>query len=488
MPFTLKNKNIISGFFLALAAIYCIIFLYKPGFIGYANNYDFIRHSSCVGLWSYIPDHTKTSGYAIAPSAQLLYDGDILEGNCIRSSDNITSYILTRFLSVGDIISFTALGSIKIFLLLALSLLSISLSKSKIIPSVILFSILTEWIYLAYANTLYGEFSVISGFTLIVLCTYNLLYEKTKKYPASQITILIIAIFWLGLSKQQWSYLTFLILCIASWLVYHRTIFKKSAFLLLCLSFISVSAFQLINQHSLQNETSINSTNKINTFFYTVLPEATDKAQALKTLGLPEHCNSDIGLSSYHPDQNSLNNCPEIQKVSRAKLLKLFSQDPATLIIPIVKFTKEMELFYPDYLGLTIPGDANALKKHEFIKKISFSNIISKIDSSAFFIIVLILFISSFFTGLVLLFLPKKTPLELSSYMYLFTIGGLTVGYSIASSVFGDGYIEAAKHAVLFLGGVYLQIIGLTFSILLLARLLFNKITVYRETKINTQV
>ncbi len=486
MVSNLRNKNIISGFFLALTAAYCIFFLYKPGFIGYANNYDFIRHSSCVGLWSHIPDHVKTSAHPFEPSAQLLYDGDIVTDHCLLSSDHIASYVLTRFLSVGDITSFTSLSSIKIFFLLTLAFLAISLSKSKIIPSIILFSILTEWIYLAYANTLYGEFSVISAFTLIVICTYNLLYEKTDKYPILQIVILIIAIFWLGLSKQQWSYLTFLILCISSWLVYHRTIFKKSTFLLLCLSFISVSAFQLMNQHNLKSETSINSTNKINTFFYTVLPEATDKAQALKILGLPERCNSDIGLSSYHPDQNSLNNCPEIQKVSRAKLLKLFSQDPATFFVPIIKFTKEMKLFYPDYLGLTIPGDANALKKHEFIKKISFSNIISKIDSSAFFIIVLILFISSFFTGLVLLLLPKKTPLELSSYMYLFTIGGLTVGYSIASSVFGDGYIEAAKHAVLFLGGVYLQIISLAFSLLLLSKVVFRKKTDLKEPGLNT--
>lgn len=473
---SLRNENIISSLLLALTAAYCIFFLYKPGFIGYANNYDFIRHSSCMGLWSYIPEHTKTSGHAVAPSAQLLYDADILADNCLYSSDNIASYVLTRFLSIGDIINFNTLSSIKIISLLSLSFLAISLSKSKIVPSIILFSILTEWIYLAYANTLYGEFSVISAFTLIAICTYNLLYEKSNKYPILQITILIISIFWLGLSKQQWSYLTFLLLAIASWLIYHRTIFKKSAFILLCLSIFSISAFQLINKHNLKNEASINSTNKINTFFYTVLPEATDKTQALITLGLPERCNSDIGLSAYHPDQNALNNCPEIQKLSRTQLLKLFTQDPSTFFTPIVKFTEEMKLFYPDYLGLTIEADTHAIKKHKLIKQFSFSTLISKIDSSAFFIIVLILFISSFFTGLFLLLLPRKKSIELTSYMYLFTIGGLTVGYSIASSVFGDGYIEAAKHAVLFLGGVYLQIIGLIFSLLLSIRLILMKL------------
>lgn len=70
--------------------------------------------------------------------------------------------------------------------------------------------------------------------------------------------------------------------------------------------------------------------------------------------------------------------------------------------------------------------------------------------------------------------------------MYLFTIGGLTVGYSIASSVFGDGYIEAAKHAVLFLGGVYLQIISLAFSLLLLSKVVFRKKTDLKEPGLNT--
>lgn len=475
MVSSLRYKNIISGFFLTLTAVYCMFFLYKPGFIGYANNYDFIRHSSCIGLWSYIPGHAKVSAHATAPSAQLLYDADILVDNCLYSSDNVTSYVLTRFLSVGDIINFNILGSIKILLLLSLSFLAISFSKSKVVPSIILFSILTEWIYLAYANTLYGEFSVISAFTLVSICSYNLLYEKNDKYPVLQIAIITIAIFWLGLSKQQWSYLTFLILTIVFWLIYHRTTFKKTAFILLCLSIFSISASQIMSKNNLIIEASINSVNKINTFFYTVLPEAKNKKKALEVLGLPERCNTNIGFSSYHPDQNALTNCPEVQDVSRAKLLKLFIQDPATLFVPLVKFTEEMKLFYPDYLGLTTADDTHAFEKHKLIKNFSFSHIISKIDSSVFFIIFTILFISSFLTGLFLLLSPKKASLELSSYMYLLTIGGLTAGYSIVSSVFGDGYTEAAKHAVLFLGGVYLQIIGLVFSLLLLARLVFKK-------------
>ena len=481
MVSSLKNKNIISGFFLALTAFYCLFFLYKPGFIGYANNYDFVRHSSCIGLWSYIPDHPKKTGHASSPSAQLLYDGDISKDSCLRSSDNVSSYILTRFLSVGDIVSFINLSSIKLFSLLFLAFIAILTSKSKIIPSIFLFSILSEGIYLAYANTLYGEFSVISAFTLIIICSYNLIHENNSKHAKLQIAILIIGIIWLGLSKQQWSYLTLLLLCITSWLIYHRTLFKKSAFIFLFLSLVSIFTFQLMNKHNFKNETSINSANKINTFFFAVLPEATDKNKALKTLDLPEHCSSDIGVSWYHPEQNALNNCPEIQKTSRIKLLKLFTQDSATFFIPIKKFTEEMKFFYPHYLGVTIPGDTNALKKINYVIGFSLSNIILKIESSVFFTIVFILFIGSIATGLFLLLMPKKQSLQLTSNIYLFTTGGMTVGYSILSSVFGDGYFEAAKHSVLFLGGVYLQIIGLAFSLLLTIRFILKKETLANQ-------
>lgn len=472
---SLKNKNIISVFLLVLTALYCLFFLYKPGFIGYANNYDFIRHSSCTGLWSYIPGQPKEAGHASAPSAQLLYDGDLSIGGCMISSDNLPSYLLTSFLSVGDIVSFVTLSSIKVFSLLIFSIIAISASKSKLVPSIILFSILTEGIYLAYANTLYAEFSVISAFTLIIICSYNLLYEKNNNSSKIQIAILIIGIIWLGLSKQQWSYLTLLLLGVASWLIYHRTLFKKSALLFILLSLLSILTFQLINKHNFKSETLINSANKINTFFHAVLPEAKDKTQALKILGLPEHCKADIGINWYHPEQNALTNCPEIQKVSRAKLLNLFIQDPATLIMPIVKFTDEMKLFYPSYLGMTIPGDPYALKKLDKITRISFSSIINKIDSSVFFIIVFLLFFISILTGLILLLTPKKLSLDLTSYIYLFTIGGLTTGYSIVSSVFGDGYIEAAKHAVLFLGGTYIQLIALTCILFLLTKLALKK-------------
>lgn len=473
MVSSLKNKNLVSGFFLALTAFYCLFFLYKPGFIGYANNYDFVRHSSCLGLWSYIPDHPKKAGHASSPSAQLLYDGDIAKDSCLRSSDNVSSYILTRFLSVGDIVSFINLSSIKLFFLLALSFIAILTSTTRLIPSIFLFSILSEGIYLAYANTLYGEFSVISAFTLIIICSYNLLHGNNSKHAKLQIAILIIGIIWLGLSKQQWSYLTLLLICITSWLVYHRTLFKKSAFVFLFLSLASIFTFQLMNKHNFKNETSISSANKINTFFFAVLPEATDKIQALKILDLPEHCHADIGVSWYQPEQNALNNCPEIQKTSRVRLLKLFIQDSATFFIPIKKFTEEMRLFYPDYLGVTIPGDANALKKLNYVTRFSLSNIIFKIESTVFFATAFILFIGSIATGLFLLFMPKKLSLKFTSTMYLFTAGGMTVGYSILSSVFGDGYFEAAKHSVLFLGGVYLQFIGLFFTI----ALYINKIT-----------
>ena len=134
-----------------------------------------------------------------------------------------------------------------------------------------------------------------------------------------------------------------------------------------------------------------------------------------------------------------------------------------------------MKFFYPHYLGVTILGDTNALKKINYVIGFSLSNIILKIESSVFFTIVFILFIGSIATGLFLLLMPKKQSLQLTSNIYLFTTGGMTVGYSILSSVFGDGYFEAAKHSVLFLGGVYLQIIGLAFSLLLTIRFILNK-------------
>lgn len=461
MASQLNYKNIISIFLLTAVAVYAAFFLYKPGFVGYANNYDFIRHSACFGLWSYIPDQEKTAGHPSEPSSQLLYDGELIENACIKSSDNIFSYAVTAFISAGDIVSFTKLSSFKIIALIALSFLAISASKSKLVPSIILFSILTEWIYLAYANTLYAEFSVVSAFTLIVICSYNLIHEKKNKYSIIQIVLLLIAIIWLGLSKQQWSYLTFILLCVASWVIFHRTAFKKTSFILVLISVASIIVFHAINKQSFKSESIINSANKVNTFFHAVLPEATDKLHALQTLGLPEQCYSDIGKSWYHPEQNALNNCPEIQTISRAKLFNLFMQDPATLIMPVVNFANEMKPFYPAYLGITIADDVNSQKKLDSIKKLSLSHIVNTIHSSIFFIIALALFSISFLSGILLLLLPNKFSITLTSYLYLLTTGGLTTGYSIVSSVFGDGYIEAAKHAVLFLAGVYIQSIAI---------------------------
>lgn len=464
MFFGVSIKNIFSGLFVIITIFYCSFFLYKPGFIGYANNFDFIRQSSCVGLWSYIPEHSKIAGHPSYPSSNILYDADISMDKCINSSDNISSYFLAYLLTKGDVVSFVNLGSIKIILILLLSTLAILVSKSKLVSSVILLSILTEGIYLAYANTFYAEFSVISAYTLIVISTYSFIYCNGK-YAGFQIAIIFFGIIWLGLSKQQWSYLPVFLMFFYLLVVYRRTVFKKSVIAFLGLSLISVVFFQFMNKHNFESETSISSANKINTVFHAVLPESAEKTQALKVLGLPEHCAANIGINWYHPKQNALNSCPEIKEFSRVKLIYLFAREPATFFVPIVKFTKEMRLFYPDYLGVTIPGEADAFIKLQRVISFSISHALSKIDYSVFFSIVLVFFIGSCLIGFVLILFSKILSLELVSYMYLFTIGGLTVGYSICSSVFGDGYYEAAKHSVLFLGGFYLQLIAF-FSII----------------------
>ena len=43
---------------------------------------------------------------------------------------------------------------------------------------------------------------------------------------------------------------------------------------------------------------------------------------------------------------------------------------------------------------------------------------------------------------------------ELRGVLFLASLGGLTCGYAVFSLVFGDGYIEMQKYAVLFLPGL----------------------------------
>jgi hypothetical protein len=100
--YPLFNKNLVdtltnlfcAGLFI-LTAIKLIFITTSTPMLGYANNFDFIRQSSCLGLWVYVDGKQSRSASPWTPNA--IYDGKIEPSQCQKSIDSTMVSGLLKF-------------------------------------------------------------------------------------------------------------------------------------------------------------------------------------------------------------------------------------------------------------------------------------------------------------------------------------------------------------------------------------------------------
>lgn len=445
-----------------LALIKIIMVVFANPLIGYANNYDFLRQSSCVGIWQSYPDKPKTASNPEAPVNSLIFDDHKDDGLCMKSIDNIFPAIATIFHKVGDKVDFREVSLWKIsFSLFMFVFLFINATGrlNKLTVSLAFLLVFGDISNLLYANTLYLEYSVISSLFFALFSTTYLISSKPIK--TAHIALAAISICWLGLSKQQYMPLATLLglICSAAILLRHEK--KRSAIALSLISLMIPFAYGQMNKDETGHMRGVNFANKTDTFLWAVLPESSNKEAALSKLGLPGECLKGVGKSWYTPGVQQKHPCPEVENLSRAKLIGLFISDPATFIEPMRKAIIGIHPFFPPYLGhLENIQDSNS-RIYLFMKNSSLSHLLAGIPKDSMPVFVLISTIVSL-AVLMLIVASILKPPHSQSFLIMISLGGLVIIYSISSSVFGDGYAELQKHAVGFLVGVTFQIAGAT--------------------------
>ncbi|MCK9534899.1 MAG: hypothetical protein M0Q98_09435 [Pseudomonas sp.] len=105
---------------------------------------------------------------------------------------------------------------------------------------------------------------------------------------------------------------------------------------------------------------------------------------ALTHLGLPEHCAVAIGYSWYSPELASEHPCTEVFNVKRSQLLSLFVSQPSTFFTPVWRGLSEIRPFYPDYLGVTVPGSEAAVVKLKIAQSIAASTWLMRLPEVVF--------------------------------------------------------------------------------------------------------
>jgi len=458
------------GTFALTVAIYTLVILtlvkaiatvFANPLLGYANNYDFVRQSSCIGIWQDYANKPNTAANPLAPVNSLIYDGHTSRGVCMKSSDNLFPWITTRLHKRGDKVDFREISLWKVTFVFAFFFILLSKTtdpRYKLAIAFAFFLIFGDLVNLLYANTLYLEFSVVAGLFFSLFSTTLLMSARSK--DTSLIVATIISLCWLGFSKQQYMPLATLLGTACSAIVFFKYSDRRLALIFLLLAAATPLAYSAMNNSD--HMQGVNFANKTDTFLGAVLPEATDKEKALSKLGLPTECMGGIGKNWYMPDVIQHHPCPEVEHVSRAKLIGIFISDPATLLEPMHKALIRIRPFYPDHIGhMTDPSDGSS-QRYLLLKRSSLSTALAALPADYMLSITL----ASILLGLAAMIsigASLRSRTSPPSFAWMILLGGLFSFYALFSSVFGDGYVDMQKHAVGFLVGLAFQLTGVTF-------------------------
>jgi hypothetical protein len=471
-----NSRNILwlSILLIGITIIRAGYFLFSTPVNGYANNYDFIQQSSCIGLWQDYPDRNKRSKNPDHTVSKLRLDGEKDRVLCMQSIDNLIPWAIARLHTHGDSIDLREISLLKLFLVcigITLFIASKPTTATALVTSTAFFLTYNDIHNLLYFNTLYLESSVIFGlfFSTASLAIYLTISERPGFIPLSLASISII---WLGLSKQQYMPIASAISFTIGITYYLRWQSKLKASFFILIAALIPYMYSEMTRDDLGERRSINFANKTDTFLWAVLPEATNKQKALNILGLQDSCASAIGKSWYSPDIRELDHpCPDVEYLSRLRLIPLFIIDPRTFFQPIIKAIEQLPPFYPPYLAQQEVLEKSPPRTFDKLKWTSLSAALNFLPLTlAVYLISAIITSPAIVTIQIIRNKIKAAQGTATPPAIIYTAGGAISLYSIISSVFGDGYSEVQKHGVGFLIGASFQLSAIIILILLSLR------------------
>jgi len=446
--------------------------------IAYANSYDFLRQSGCVGIWQDYPDRPKEAAHPERPVNGLIHDGQLRPDLCMHSIDNAVPWLVASLHARDARVDFREVGGLRLLLCCvacAALLFCTGDPRLRVVLALVILLGLGDLQWLGYYNTFYLEASVLGG---ALLALGSLAALAAAPVPSVALVSLgAVGLVWLGLSKEQYTYLaSALALAFASELSTRPAALRWSAGAFLALAAalpLTLSALNPVLKDTLMY--GIDYANKTDTYLGAVLPEAHDKQHALALLGLPAHCEVGIGKSWYTPSLQTKHPCPEMRDVGRERLLRLFIQQPKTFSRPLAKALSRARPFVPQKLGLfERPSDADSAWVRA-VRATSWSTALARLPLRWLRVASWLGLLSAVLCGAAWLWSVLRLHTAhgglARAALVMTAFGSLTALYALASSVFGDGYWEIAKHAVAFPLGAAFALAGLgTLASLRIAR------------------
>jgi hypothetical protein len=431
--------------------------------IGAANVFDFLRQSSCVGLWEHYKDRPKWRGHPEGPVPQLVFDGDRDPGLCMKSVDNLFPYAAAHMHRKHDAVDLREVGAWKWLFTASMCVLLMLQRMTQGVRlglSVGMFLALGDFDSLSFLNTMNLDYSVAAAsFLAAGGCIVLIVRESAPRWRDLAFPSLMIL--WLGLSKQQYGGLALVLAALTAATVARYWKQWAKAATILAVGVAAPLSFNALNARQDGLVGAANAANKTDTFLWAVLPNAQDADAALTILGLPGACRAAIGKNWYTPGLQAHHPCQAAVDTSRWRLLPLFAYEPATFFAPVARGVRETQPPAADDLKrFESPADASSLKAR-VLRDTSLSTMLSLLPAGFYAFIVYAAMACGLACSTALLARSMAIRRSTLGPCAMLGIGGIIVLYAVVSSVFGDGYQDVRRHGLALLPGMALVLAGL---------------------------
>jgi hypothetical protein len=424
--------------------------------LGYANQFDMGRISACVGLWPDLSPLARLQAHPEAPIARYV-GGERLPDGCYWSSELLFVAPVAAILAEGETVNLRVVGAIKAVTLVAVALALGAMLRRQpalaLVHAVVFALVLCDPIVSLWLNTLYTEFAAIlfAYASVVLLVAIGARATTSNTTSSTGVAALAISLVGLGLSRQQHLWLPALLifpLVISLWACARRT-----AWLLIAVvGAVAFAQAELIGRHP-----SIAQANNADVVLGAILPASQDEALTAKRLGLPDRCLRSVGATWYEPMGEALKStCPEALVMPRRRLASLVATEPATLLRAMLRALPQLQDWRLGYLG-SVEGlqyaGSDSVRAVAGAPASSIGTVLAGIPSSVFLQMLAAsaaIFLVSAVACVVAGASGRSSPLGLT----LYALTGIA-WYAVMTSVFGDGYVELARHAQLASAALY---------------------------------
>jgi hypothetical protein len=433
--------------------------------VGYGNQYDMIRTSACLGLFPALPEPQRYESHPEAPLP--LYKVEAVRQDlCYPSSEIVIAAVtvsLTRAMGIAsEGVKLRWIGFAKLGLLAATALVFAWVlhrhPPAALLHGVIFFALLCDPMVTLWFNSLYTEFATIWALYAIIAAVTALAITERGAIPLT--LVLVSALAALAFSREQFALLAPVLVVVSwPWLWQRSPHLTVAAFGVALVG--SMIAFELV-----PHPANVKMVNRADAYLGVVVPASSDTHRALGTLGLPDRCAPVVGATWYLQRGETLaDTCPEVFKLSSVAFVKLAAVEPEVVPRSLARVLPMTQELSPPYLGI-LQGEKNAgLSQLPWWLVSPLHALAWRLPSMVYVAMVMIVIMAVPFALLAALGWARPSRTQHGTELLLAMLLGGIAAYALATTVFGDGTSEAARHFIAGGLAVYAAWIALIFAI-----------------------